>query len=346
LTRRDLLAKEHGEGIGLLARAAAGDPDSQGTIERLAEHEIGNDLVSEERENLRIAEKARDIDEQVLGEEVELVRVVAQKLEIAIHVVGVDRRHRHPSFDAALQRAGLVEREIMGGLRAQKIDDLAQPVLWLILGKRSVSGARDDPPTEFDERFRDFRDREHEVDRAGRHRAARHAVIIGLVRVLRDDEPAFFLHGFQPEAAVGPRSREDHADGARADIGRERMQQKVEGQPRAMARLGPREMQGAVLDGEIGAGRNDVEMLRLDRHSLRCLPHAHRRVAGQQIHHHALMGGIEMLNEDEGHAAVGRQGAYELPAGIEAAGRSAYADDGEVASISGRSLRGQGGPAR
>lgn len=113
-----------------------------------------------------------------------------------------------------------------------------------------------------------------------------------------------------------------------------------------MARLRPREMQGTVGDREVGARGNDVEMLRLDWHSIRCLPHAHRRVAGQEIHHHALMGGIEMLNEDKGHAVAVRQGVDKPSAGIEATCRSAYADDGEAAFAFGRNIRRQRVPAR
>lgn len=110
----------------------------------------------------------------------------------------------------------------MDGLGAKKVDDLVQPALRRILGERPISAVRNRyPPTIVDERLRNFRDRQHEVHRPGRDRAPRHAVIARLIGVLRDDEAAFFLHGFQPEAAIGPRSREDHADGARADIGRE-----------------------------------------------------------------------------------------------------------------------------
>ena len=202
------------------------------------------------------------------------------------------------------------------------------------------------PPVVFDERLGNLGHRKHKVHRARHDRAARHAVIAGLVGILRDDEPAFFLHGLQPEAAVGPGSRKDHADGARAALLRQRVQQKVERQARAMTRLGLREVQGAVADGEIGSGRNDIEVVALDRHSVRRLPHGHRRVAGQQVHHHAFVGRIEMLDQDEGHAVAGGQRVHELPAGIEAARRGAYSDDREVRWAARSSARRHGTPAR
>ena len=208
-------------------------------------------------------------------------------------------------------------------------------------------GARErHPPVVFDERVGDFGHRKHKVHRARHDRAARHAVIAGLVGILRDDEPAIFLHGLQPKAAVGPRSRKDHADGARTALLCQRVQQKVEGQARPMTRLGLRDVQSAVADGEIGSGRNDIEMLALDRHAIRCLPHRHRRVPGQQVHHHAFVGRIEMLDQDEGHAAIGRQRVHKLPASIKAARRGAYSDDREVRRAARRSARRHGAPAR
>ncbi len=143
LRRRDLLAEQHGEGIGLLARAAPGNPDAERLIGRVAADQVGNDLLRQEIEHLRIAEEAGDVDEQVLGKKVEFAGVAAQHFEIPIHVIGLDRRHRHAPLDPALQRARLVKREIVGGLRAQKIDDLGQPILLARPASAICSALRD-----------------------------------------------------------------------------------------------------------------------------------------------------------------------------------------------------------
>ena len=270
--------------------------------------------------------------------------VAAQHVEIAIHVVGLDRRHRHAPLDPALQRALLVKREIMGGLRAQKIDDLGQPIRRRVLRRRAVIGARVTAIR------RPYLTSASGILATGSTRSTAPVVIAlrgmpsiaGLVGVLRDDEAALFLDGFQPEAAVGAGSRKDHADGARAVVLRQRVQQEVERQARAVARLGLREVQGAVADGEIGAGRNDIEVVALERHSVGGLPHGHRRVAGQQVHHHAFVGRIEMLDQDEGHAVAGRQRVQQLPAGVEAARRGADPDDDEISDAARR----RGAPAQ
>ena len=55
-------------------------------------------------------------------------------------------------------------------------------------------------------------------------------------------------------------------------------------------------MESAIPDGKIGSGGNDVHVVGFDRHPICGLPHSHRCVTCQQIHHHAFMGRIEMLD--------------------------------------------------
>src|ERR1700722_2314972 len=70
-------------------------------------------------------------------------------------------------------------------------------------------------------------------------------------------------------------------------------------------------------------------------------------MARQQIHHHAVVGRVEVLHDDEGHAVDRRKRIQELPARVEAAGRGgnrhdrktgAPADGGEL-GYPARSLR-------
>ena len=132
------------------------------------------------------------------------------------------RRCSVPGLYSVKSWAVLVRRRSM---------NLGQPIPVAVRRTRTVSACAStaDPPIVFDERVGNFGHRKHKVDRARHDRAARHAVIAGLIGVLRDDEPAFFLHGFQPKAAIGPGSRKDHADGARTALLGQRVQQEVEG---------------------------------------------------------------------------------------------------------------------
>ena len=114
---RDLLEKEHRDRIGLFTRAAARHPNAQRSIQCLPPHEVRNDFLRQQIKGGRIAEEVRDVDEEVLGEQLALAGILTQDLQIAR--AAVEARHRHAPLDPALQRALLVEREIMRGLRGQ-----------------------------------------------------------------------------------------------------------------------------------------------------------------------------------------------------------------------------------
>ena len=87
-------------------------------------------------------------------------------------------------------------------------------------------------------------------------------------------------------------------------------------------------------------------MIALEQHSVYGLEHGHRSVTGQQVHHHALVARIEMLDEDESHAVPGGQRLDELSAGIEAARRGAYPDDQEIVPAPRRAARWHRSPTR
>ena len=102
----DLLAKQHGEGIGLFAGAAAGDPDPQRPIQMMVAHEVGNDALLQELEDRRVAKETRDVDQQVAGELIALVRVAKQEVKVGIHVGGEDLQ-----FDIALRGVDLLAKK-------------------------------------------------------------------------------------------------------------------------------------------------------------------------------------------------------------------------------------------
>src|SRR6185437_7723110 len=104
------------------------------------------------------------------------------------------------------------------------------------------------PPSVFYERVRNRRYGKHEVYSARQNCVPRHSVIGGLIGILGDHHPAVLLHGFQPEAAISRRSGEDYANDPLAIFLRERAQQKVERQTRAMTRLRLREMKSAAAN--------------------------------------------------------------------------------------------------
>ena len=190
----------------------------------------------------------------------------------------------------------------------------------------------------------DIRRRQHEVCDLARDHALRHAAVLGLQRVLCDDEPAARLDRPRALRPVGAGSREHDGHGAWAVRQRHRLEEKIERHARAMARLRLRHVKQAALHREIGSGRDDVEMVGLDAHAFGGLPHRHLRLAGQQVHHHAGVRGIEVLHQDESHAVRVRQGADKPLAGVETACGRADSDDDECVCFD-RSFR-RGRPPR
>jgi len=105
------------------------------------------------------------------------------------------------------------------------------------------------------------------------------------------------------------------------------VQQEVERQPCAAGRRGLGQPQGTAFDGQVGAGRDDIQVPGFDRHPVRGLQHRQGGALGQQVHEQAVLGGVEVLDQDEGHRRIGGQGVQQLPAGLKLTGRCAHGDD-------------------
>ena len=99
------------------------------------------------------------------------------------------------------------------------------------------------------ERVGNVRQRQDEIDGPRHDRAPGHAVVACFAGILGDHQAAHFLDGLETQAAVGARSREDHADRALPIFLRQGPQQEVERQTRAVRRLRLREAQAALADG-------------------------------------------------------------------------------------------------
>ena len=121
LCRRQFLQKQHGDGIGLLACAAAGHPDPQRLVRRLPAHQIGNNFLRQQLEGFRVAKEPGDVDQQILGEEIDLTRILTENFEIPVAIGNAS--HRHAALDPTLQRPRLVESKVVRRPNAQQVDD-------------------------------------------------------------------------------------------------------------------------------------------------------------------------------------------------------------------------------
>ena len=128
---------------------------------------------------------------------------------------------------------------------------------------------------------RDVVDRQDEVDHAGAHGAAHHAVVLGAL--LGDGQPALLLDRAQAERAVAARAGEDEARRALALGTGERLEEGVDRRalPAALRRHRP-EPEMVVLDGQRLVGRDDIDAVGLDLDAVARLDHRQLGAAIEQ----------------------------------------------------------------
>ena len=85
-----------------------------------------------------------------------------------------------------------------------------------------------------------------------------------------------------------------------------------------------------MQQGQIPVGRNNIDMIRLNPHPVLDLGNRHGRVALEQLHHHILVGRVQVRDYDEGQTAGGRYILQKQPQRLQSPGRSSDADYREM----------------
>ena len=80
------------------------------------------------------------------------------------------------------------------------------------------------------------------------------------------------------------------------------------------------EVQFPVEDTHVPVGRNNIHGIGFHQHAVFHLPDFHAGVALDQLTQEALVGGVQMLNQDKSHSRVRRHVGKELLERIQAAG--------------------------
>ncbi len=127
----------------------------------------------------------------------------------------------------------------------------------------------------------------------------------GLSRFLHDNKPATIGDGDQAGAAIRTRSGQHDACRAVLEVFRQRKQQEIEWKPDGPLGWGPCDVQRALRDGQKRTRCDDVDMVGFDRHAVRRLTNGQGRMTREQIGQQAFVHGIQVLDNNVGHARVG-----------------------------------------
>ena len=116
------LSKQDGDGVGLFPGPASRDPHPDGIRFGLFPDEIGQHFLLESFKRLGVPEEARHADEQLLEEDLDLLRVLLDILGIGGRIG--DLVNAHAPLDPAQDRRLFVVGKIMARPRAQNGEDL------------------------------------------------------------------------------------------------------------------------------------------------------------------------------------------------------------------------------
>jgi hypothetical protein len=303
VARPELLRDRHGVAVRLFAGRAARDPDPELLLRPERLDQPGQHVPAQPIERLLVAEEARDADEQIAVERPQLRRIGGDAVQVLAQIAGA--REQQPALDAAADRAALVTGEVDPRLAPQQLEDARQHVR---VGVRHLVQAAVVLEVALQRRPHRL-GRQHQIDGAGVDGGPGHAVELGGL-VLGDDQATHFMDPADPTRPVAARPRQHDADGARARVIRQRAEEDVDGQEQPLARIALGQPQLAVFDHHLVPGRHEVDVIGLEAHPVLGADHRERRVRGQQLPHHALEIGRQVLDHHEGEAAC-RAGVLE-----------------------------------
>ena len=87
------------------------------------------------------------------------------------------------------------------------------------------------------------------------------------------------------------------------------------------------ERQDSLLDDQARVGWDDINVIRQDRLVVGNLTHRHRRDPAQNLGQRAFMRRVEMLDQHEAQARIGRQMLEQFSEGLQSSCRRANAND-------------------
>ena len=195
------LREEDGDRIGLLTCGTAGHPDPDLVRCPVAPEQVLDDPLLENVKIIRVAEEGGDSDQDLLGQQPDLLRIVVHVVDIFLQVAVVG--DHDPSLDPAQDGRLLVIGIVYVCDFLQYAEDLGHEVPVREL--QAPARVRD-RPGDMGHLAGDAVRVQDQVREAGRDRAPGHAVKLGALRRLDDDQAVPVLDRPDPVCPVRSRS--------------------------------------------------------------------------------------------------------------------------------------------
>ena len=321
------LFKHDGQRVGFLASGTTGHPGADRLRGRTVGQQGRNRLGPQLFPDGRFAKKMRDPDQQFLEQQVQLLRVLLQIADIRRHFA--ELMNPHAPLDATIESAPLVEGKIVPTAGAEQHDHFFQDAVRLVFGDGPGPGDQRGALQVSEELAGQRFDGSRKIGQPGVHDGARHAFKLGRGGVLHQYDTRPFLDGSRPQSAIGAHPGKDHANAALLPVLRQRVEKGINRQPPPARGRRGQQVQHPVQNGKILVRRDDIRAVGTHASAIPDLGHGHAGGALEQFGHDPLVGRIEVLDDDERHAAGFRHVIQEMLQGLETAGRGADADDGE-----------------
>ena len=170
---------------------------------------------------------------------------------------------------------------------------------------------------------RDLPRGEDQVYDPGGDGRARHPVVLCALGLLCDRDSSHRFNFAQPDGAVRGGSGQDNSNRTVLRVLGQRPEKEIDRHGLPLVTGTRDQVQLAFLDPHIRIRRDDVNVIRLQKHAIADLNHGESRRRPKKMRKNALMLCGQMLNEHDRHASAFLEGMQELSERFESTGRGA-----------------------
>src|SRR5262245_40674163 len=170
---------------------------------------------------------------------------------------------------------------------------------------------------------RDLLRGEDQVHDPGGDCGARHAIVLGALRLLCDRDSSYRLDLAQPDGAVRGSPGKDNSNRTVLGVLGQRTEKEVDRHELPLVTRTRDQVQLAFLDPHVRIRWDDINVIRLQKHAIADLNHRETRRPAKKMGKNARMPGGQMLNEHDRHAGRFLEGMQQLSKRLESTGRRA-----------------------